>query len=102
MIHVICVVEFHPGKRDEFLREFHALMPSVRAEDGCIEYGPAIDVSTPITTQVPPRPDVVTIVEKWRDVKALEAHLAAPHMTPYRAKVKPLIVQSQLYILEPA
>jgi quinol monooxygenase YgiN len=102
VIHIICVVEFHPGKRDEFLQAFHALMPAVHAEDGCIEYGPAVDAETPIATQAPRRPDVVTIVEKWRDLKALEAHLAAPHMTPYRAKVKPLIVKSQLYILDPA
>jgi quinol monooxygenase YgiN len=102
VVHVICVVELHPGKRDEFLRAFHDLMPTVHAEDGCIEYGPATDAATTIAAQVPPRPDVVTLIEKWRDLKALEAHLAAPHMPPYRAIVKPLIVRTQLYVLEPA
>ena len=33
---------------------------------------------------------------------ALEAHLVAPHMGPYRAKVKPIVVGTQLQILEPA
>jgi quinol monooxygenase YgiN len=102
VIHVICVVELHPGKRDAFLTEFHALMPAVHAEDGCIEYGPAVDAPTSIGAQAPRRADYVTLIEKWRDLPALEAHLAAPHMTPYRAKVKPLIVKTELYVLEPA
>lgn len=102
MIHVICVVQLVPGKRDEFLQAFHALMPAVHAEDGCIEYGPTIDAETTIGAQVPRRPDVVTLIEKWRDLKALEAHLAAPHMTPYRATVKPIIDNTKLYVLETA
>ena len=102
MIHVIAAMELKPGTRDAFLREFHALMPSVHAEDGCIEYGPTVDAETPIAAQVPRRPDLVTIVEKWRDVPALQAHLVAPHMTPYRAKVKEFVISTQLQILEPA
>lgn len=102
MIHVIAAIELKPGTRDAFLREFHALMPSVHAEDGCIEYGPTVDAETPIAAQIPRRPDLVTIVEKWRDVPALQAHLVAPHMTPYRAKVKEFVISTQLQILEPA
>lgn len=102
MIHVIARIELQPGTRAEFLREFHALVPHVTAEDGCIEYGPTVDAETPIAAQIPRRPDVVTIVEKWRDLAALQAHLVAPHMTPYRAKVKPIVVSTQLQILEPA
>jgi quinol monooxygenase YgiN len=45
---------------------------------------------------------VVTVVEKWRDLPALEAHLVAPHMTPYRAKVKPIVIGTTLQVLEPA
>jgi quinol monooxygenase YgiN len=102
MIHVIAAIELKPGTRDAFLREFHALMPSVHAEDGCIEYGPTVDAETPIAAQIPRRPNLVTIVEKWRDVPALQAHLVAPHMTPYRAKVKEFVISTQLQILEPA
>lgn len=102
MIHVIATIELREGTRDEFLREFHALMPHVHAEDGCIEYGPTVDAETPIAAQIPRRPNTVTIVEKWRDLPALQAHLTAPHMTPYRAKVKPIVVSTQLQVLEPA
>ena len=62
MIHVIAVITLKPGSREQFLREFHALMPSVHAEDGCIEYGPTVDAETPIAAQIPRRPDVVTNV----------------------------------------
>lgn len=102
MIHVIAIITLKPGTREQFLGEFHALMPSVHAEDGCIEYGPTVDAETPIAAQIPRRPDVVTIVEKWRDLPALQAHLVAPHMTPYRAKVKEIVISTQLQILEPA
>jgi quinol monooxygenase YgiN len=102
MIHVIATIELVEGHRDDFLREFHALMPKVHAEDGCIEYGPTIDAETKIAAQVPRRPHTVVIVEKWRDLAALEAHLVAPHMTPYRAAVKPWVVATKLQILEPA
>ena len=102
VIHVIAVIELQPGKRAEFLAAFHELMPSVHAEDGCIEYGPTVDVRTGIAAQIPLRENIVTIVEKWRDLPALEAHLVAPHMGPYRAKVKPIVVGTQLQILEPA
>lgn len=102
MIHVLATIELVPGGREKFLAAFHALMPKVHAEDGCIEYGPTVDVRTSIGAQIPYRDDVVVIVEKWRDLAALEAHLVAPHMTPYRAEVKPLVVGTKLQVLEPA
>ncbi|MBL9085209.1 MAG: antibiotic biosynthesis monooxygenase [Planctomycetales bacterium] len=102
MIHVIATIELVAGKRDEFLAAFHELMPAVHAEDGCIEYGPTVDVRTNIPVQIPQRADTVTIVEKWRDLPALEAHLVAPHMGPYRAKVKSIVVSTTLQVLEPA
>ncbi len=102
MIHVLATIELVPGGREKFLAAFHALMPKVHAEDGCLDYGPTVDVRTSIGAQIPYRDDTVVIVEKWRDLAALEAHLVAPHMTPYRAEVKPLVVSTKLQILEPA
>lgn len=102
MIHVIAVVEVHPGKRDAFLTEFRQIVPEVRAEKGCLEYGAAIDLPTKITRQAPLRENVVSIIEKWVDVAALEAHLNAPHMAAYRDKVKDFVVSGKLHILDPA
>jgi len=102
MIHVLATVQLTAGRRSEFLREFAALVPLVRAEQGCLEYGAAIDLPTQLPPQIPLRPDVVTVVEKWVDLPALEAHLVAPHMHEYRGRVKHLVQSTQLQILEPA
>ncbi|HEY1173484.1 MAG TPA: putative quinol monooxygenase [Verrucomicrobiae bacterium] len=102
MIHVIATIELHPGKRPAFLQEFHRLVPLVHAEDGCFEYGPTIDLQTSIPAQGHAREDVVTVVEKWADLPALEAHLQAPHMLEYRGKVKDYVVSVKLHVLQPA
>ncbi len=102
MVHVLATVELLPGQREAFLIEFAKLVPLVRAEDGCLEYGPAVDVPTSIAVQVAPRPDVVIVVEKWASLAALEVHLTAPHMSDYRLRVKGLVKQVSLQILQPA
>jgi quinol monooxygenase YgiN len=102
MIHVIATIELAQGQRDAFLKEFRALVPKVRAEAGCLEYGPAVDVVSGITAQAPARPHVVTVVEKWNDLPSLQAHLVAPHMQEYRPRVKDLVRSTTLRVLEPA
>ena len=101
MIHVIATISIAPGKRAEYLEHFHRLVPFVRAEAGCLEYGPTVDAVTTIAVQVPLRPDVVTVVEKWSSLAALAAHSKAPHMDEYRAKVKDLVTGVSLQVLEP-
>lgn len=101
MIHVIATIDLVDGKRQAFLQEFRKLVPFVRAEAGCIEYGPTIDVVTGISAQVPVRENVVTVVEKWADLPALKAHMVAPHMQEYRPRVKDLVKSTTLQILEP-
>jgi len=101
MIHVIATVELAEGKREAFLAEFRKLLPLVRAETGCLEYGPTLDVATGIPVQMPPRENVVTIVEKWQSLDALRAHLAAPHMADYRARVKDFMTSVTLQVLRP-
>jgi quinol monooxygenase YgiN len=45
---------------------------------------------------------VVTVVEKWESIEALEAHLIAPHMIEHRKGVKGLVKETSLRILAPA
>ena len=90
------------GRRDAFLKEFHRIVPLVRQERGCLEYGPAIDVPTGIAAQGPIREHTVTVIEKWNSLDALQAHLAAPHMTEYRDRVRDLVVAVDLQVLTPA
>jgi quinol monooxygenase YgiN len=102
MIHVIATIQIHPGRRDDFLAEFRRIVETVRAEQGCLEYGPAVDFESRIPVQAAPRPDTVTIIEKWSGPEALSEHLRAPHMTTYRERVRDLVKWVDLRILEPA
>lgn len=102
MVHVIATIEVAPGKRSDFLTELHRLVPLVRAESGCLEYAPAVDVASGIAVQTAPRPDAVVIIEKWESLEALRTHLGAAHMTEYRFRVKDLVRGVSLQVLQPA
>jgi len=101
MIYVIATVEVKAGKREAFLAEFHRNVSNVRAEKGCIEYGPTLDLKTDIKAQIPLRENTVTIVEKWEGLPALQVHLQAPHMATYRERVKDYVSSVSLQVLEP-
>jgi quinol monooxygenase YgiN len=102
MIIVLATIELHSGKRPDFLAEFRKIVSNVRAEAGCIEYFPAVDISSGLPVQGPARDDIVVVVEKWESVAALEAHLIAPHMMEYRPKVKDFVKKVSLQILSTA
>jgi quinol monooxygenase YgiN len=101
MIHVLATIEVVPGRREAFLEEFRRIVPLVRAEQGCLEYGPAVDLATDIAAQAPLRDDVVVIVERWASLEALKNHLSAAHMVEYRQRVRPLVVRTTLHVLQP-
>ncbi|MDW7711788.1 MAG: putative quinol monooxygenase [Deferrisomatales bacterium] len=101
MVHVIATVRLHPGKREAFLEVFRGVVPAVRAEEGCVEYGPTADVDPGLPGLSPPEADVVTVVEKWRDVECLSRHLRAPHVLAYRDRVKDWVAASSIRVTEP-
>jgi quinol monooxygenase YgiN len=102
MIIVIATVEIQESSREAFLDEFRKVVPDVLQEDGCLQYEPSIDVETNMEVQGETRPNTVVVVEKWESLEALEAHLVAPHMVAYRAKVKDLVNSVAIQVLEPA
>ena len=102
MIHVIATIEIADGKREAFLKAFHENVPHVKAEAGCLEYGPTVDMETGIGAQGPVWENVVTVVEKWESLDHLNDHLAAPHMVTYREQVKDIVKGASLQILAPA
>ena len=102
MIHVIATVELQAGKREAFLEEFMRVVPLVKAEDGCVEYGGAIDVPSGLPAQIALRDDVVLVIEKWSSLDALKAHVVAAHMKVYREKIKDSVICTTLQVLSPA
>ena len=101
MIHVLAIIQTKPGLRDTVLDAFRANVPAVHAEEGCIEYGAAIDTDGVGPFQAPFGPDTFVVIEKWASLDALKAHAAAPHMIAYGAKTKDHIVSRAIHVLSP-
>jgi len=102
MIHVTAIITAKPGQRETILAAIRDNLPAVRAEKGCIEYGPAIDADGIGSFQAKLGPDTLFVIEKWQDADALKAHAAAPHMAAYSAKVKDLVASRAIHVLAPA
>jgi quinol monooxygenase YgiN len=101
MIHVIAVITAKPGMRETVLEAFRANVPAVRAEQGCIEYGAAVDAPGELKIQTKFGADSFVVIEKWESVDALKAHAAAPHMAAYAAKTKDLLANRVIHVLSP-
>ena len=101
MIHVLAMITTKPGKRDEVLAAFRANVPAVHAEDGCIEYGAAVDAEGigPIQTKL--GADTFVVVEKWASPAALAAHGASAHMKGYGAKTREHVANRVIHVLSP-
>ena len=90
MIHVIAIIDLNPGTRDAFVGEMKKIVPLVKAENGCLEYGPAVDLASGAADQLHLGENTVVVVEKWADLEALNVHRKAQHMIDFRPKVKDL------------
>ncbi len=101
MISVIASMQIREGRLPEFIEIFKANIPNVLRESGCIEYRPTIDIASGLAAQELNR-NVVTIIEKWGRLDDLQAHLSAPHMLAYSARVRELVVGRSLKILTDA
>ena len=101
MVHVVAVITAKPGLRGDILAAFNDNVPAVKAEDGCIEYGAAVDADGLGGWQAKYGDDTFVVVEKWASVDALKAHAASPHMAAYAGKVKDMIADRAVYVLSP-
>lgn len=102
MVHVLAFITTKPGQRDKVLELFNANVPNVHAEEGCIEYGAALDTpdAGPIQTEL--GADSFVVVEKWASLDALKAHAASPHMKEYGAQTKDLLADRKIHVLSSA
>lgn len=66
-----------------------------RFEDGCIEYAYSRDLIDP---------NLLRIIERWKDKAALVSHFAEPHMATFRAalaEIGPQDLKVRMYDAEP-
>lgn len=99
MIHVVVRVTLRPGLAPAFLREFRELAILVRQEAGCLDYFPAQDIRTGLEAQSFD-PDCVTIMERWSSRQALESHLRSGHMRGFQDRIKGLVRNLEMSIVE--
>jgi quinol monooxygenase YgiN len=101
MINVIASIRVKADRLSEFIEIFKSNVPSVMKEKGCIEYLPTIDIDA----DLPPQnldENVVTIIEKWENLRSLHNHLKSPHMLTYKEKVKNIVEDLYIKVLKEA
>jgi quinol monooxygenase YgiN len=102
MLHVAAVLTARPGQRAVILAEVEEILPRVRAEPGCIHYGPGIDIDGGPAFLHRLGPDRLAIVERWESRAALEAHAEAAHMMEFRARIAPALLSRDVWVLQDA
>jgi quinol monooxygenase YgiN len=91
MVYVFATIELADGMRDQFLAAQRGLLPLVRAEHGCVEYQPTVEVPLADPAKSPPRTGCIFMHEKWASLEDLRAHLTAPHMKDFREQVQGMV-----------
>ena len=70
----------------ELMQTLTTMVTKSRAEDGCLDYTYARDITDPET---------IVVYERWRDQAALTAHSQSAHMREFRAALAPGAVHSR-------
>ena len=98
---VLCRFDLKPdADRADYIAKTKAVLAKVRAEEGCLEYRLLGDAET--DWEKPQRFGERTLwmLEKWVSVRALQKHLATPHMKAFGPTVRPLRSASTFHVLE--
>lgn len=99
MVHVIAIIQAHPGQRAKILDLLHANTPAVTAEPGCIGYFASTDASDAPPLQTPLGEDGFVVFEQWADMAAFHAHANAPHVITYREKTREFVASRTVHVL---
>ena len=87
MVYVTASVQVKEGKLQGFIELFHTVAVQVRQEKGCVQYVAGVDLDMGVPIQALDK-NMVTILEKWESLEALQNHLSTPHMLAYFEKEK--------------
>jgi quinol monooxygenase YgiN len=101
MIYGVVSVRVKPGKVQEYIALFKSIAGKVSQEKGCLQYVSTIDFEIGVPIQTLDK-NVVTIIEKWENLEALQKHLAAPYMEDFFKKEGALVESSVLKMLQEA
>lgn len=92
MISLIATMKIKEGKKDDVLKLFGDLVPKVREEKGTAGY---------IVCQNGAVPNSLTIVERYTDKDALQAHASSGYFKEFSRAVAPLLEgRAEITLLE--
>lgn len=73
-VHIFVKLKITEGREAAVQAAMGDLIATTRAEDGCIGYDAFVSTQDPT---------VIRLKEEWRDMGALQAHMAAPHFQKF-------------------
>jgi quinol monooxygenase YgiN len=82
MIMITGLARLKDEHRDAALAAANEMSASSMAEPGCLDYRFWISANDP---------NSMLLLEQWQDAAALEAHLAAPHLSRFVETIVPLL-----------
>ena len=101
-VYVLCRFDLKPDADvDDYTAKTLAVVPTVRAEDGCRMYTLLKDAETDWDKPMRFGERTMWMLEKWDSVDALKAHLSTPHMKAFGPTVRPMRTSSTFHVLEP-
>lgn len=89
LLTVIAYMWAAPGKRDELRAGLEALVEPTLREKGCVNY----DMHQSIEN-----PDMFLFYENWESDEDLDAHLSAPHLADFAARIPELLDERGLTV----
>lgn len=100
MITVIAEIQVRAGDghKQNVLNAFSKLIPTVLQEDGCRGYRLLLDYEGNVDYQSLDE-NMITMLEHWTDIAALNAHLQSAHMQAYAQEVADDVVGMKVKIL---
>ena len=101
-VYVLCRFDLKPdADMADYAAKTLAVVPTVRAEDGCRLYTLLKDASTDWDKPMRFGERTMWMLEKWDSIDALKAHLETPHMKAFGPTVRPMRTASTFHVLEP-
>ena len=100
-VYVLCRFDLKPDADiADYTGRTLAVVPTVRAEDGCRMYTLLKDAKTDWDKPMRFGERTMWMLEKWDSIDALKAHLDTPHMKAFGPTVRPMRTASTFHVLE--
>ena len=102
-VYVLCRFDLKPeANLADYVAKTLAVVPTVRAEEGCRMYTLLRDAETDWDKPMRFGERTMWMLEKWDSVDALKAHLQTPHMKAFGPTVRDMRAGSTFHVLQEA